>query len=341
MGPIGNEHYLLAELVFLFFLFEKTLSRIFVFTYLTSAFIFIQFGISKGFIKLSSPDLEILYYPNVITAFILCFLGLDLFYNEHIRYQKLIENQNNELKKNNAEIEARKDDLEKINIVKNKLFSVLSHDLRGPLKSILTLLDMFDNEYITVEQFKNQLPGLNEKISNTFNLTENLLDWTRSQLRGITPKKEKMDLTESVHNVIQIFDESITAKKLRLSIDFPKRSTIISDQEMVKTILRNLIHNAIKFSYEKGKINIDIEVHHKEILLVIRDEGKGMDSDIVEAFNNNKEIVSSLGTSGEKGSGLGLSITRDFVEILGGKISVKSAPNCGCCFTISFHIDKS
>ncbi len=341
MGPIGNEYYLLTELVFLFFLFQKTISRIFVFAYLASIFIFIQFAITEGFITLADPVLKNLYYPNIITSFILTFIGLDLFYNEHTRYQSLVENQNEALKKNNSEIIERKNDLENINKINNKLFSVLSHDLRGPLQSLLTLLDMFDNEYITVEQFKNQLPNLNGKISNTFNMTENLLDWTKSQLKGIKPNEEKIDLAETIHNVVQLFDENISAKKIKVNIHFSKNFTIISDREMLKTILRNLIHNAIKFSFENGALDISIESNDENVEILIYDQGQGMKEEIVQAFNENKEIVSSLGTSGEKGSGLGLSITREFIDILNGEVHLSSQLDKGSTFTITLPVHKS
>ena len=335
IGPIGNEYYLLAELVFMFFLYKKTLSRIFVFFYLVSAFIFIQFATSQGFITLVSPALKILYYPNLITAFILMFIGLDLFYNEHTRYQSLVENQNEALKKNNTEIEERKNDLEKINAVKNKLLSVLSHDLRGPFKSLLAIIDMFDNDYITDEQFKAQLPNLNEKINNTFNMTENLLEWTRSQLKGIKPKKVKFDLTESVHDVVQLFDENISTKKININIKSTQNCTITSDKEMINTILRNIIHNAIKFSFPSGNIDISLKTNENSTRIIIKDEGQGMEPDIVGAFNKNKEIVSKLGTSGEKGSGLGLSIIKEFVELLEGEVSIQSTPGNGSMFTIN------
>jgi signal transduction histidine kinase len=110
---------------------------------------------------------------------------------------------------------------------------------------------------------------------------------------------------------------------------------------MIKTILRNLIHNAIKFSFEGGKIIISLYSLKNQIEIQIRDEGQGMDLQIVDAFNTNKEIVSSLGTSGEKGSGLGLSITREFVGILGGKVKLISAPGEGSTFSIKLPNYKS
>jgi len=334
IGPIGNEYYLITELVFLFFLYKKTFIRILVFSYLTSCFVLLKILIHEEIIKLANPIFEYVFYPNIITSFVLTFLGLNLFYNEHIQYQNLVEAQNLDLTNKNREIERQNDDLEKLNNLKNKLFSVISHDLRGPLKSLLSMINMYENNYITTEQFKEHLPNLKEKIDNTSNMTENLLAWSKTQIKGLKPKYENFDLTETINNIIGVFEDSVKSKRLSVNVSISHSYTLYSDLEMVKTIIRNVFHNAIKFSNAGGKIELEVIEENDLTAIKISDEGKGIESSVVEKFNNDETLLSEKGTMGELGTGLGLVIAKDFVKLISGRIILQSTSGKGSVFFI-------
>lgn len=333
-GPIGNEYYLLAEIIFLFFLFRSTWARVVVFTYLTLCFVAIKVAIFYSLITASLPFQSLIYFSNVIFSFVLSFLGLNLFFKEHIKYQALVESQFDSLKEQHAEISDQKNELEKLNLVKDKLFSVVSHDLRGPLQSLITLLDMFSNDYIKVEHLKEQIPKISEKLNNTTNLMENLLYWVKSQLKGINPIYERFNLLREINTILNLYGDNIKAKQLKINIDLDSQLEVETDKEMLKTILRNLLHNAIKFSRVGGVIALRVEKRAHEVLLSVSDRGQGIEPHFVEKFNRNEAMASSQGTEGETGAGLGLMLVKEFLMIIEGDISLDSELGKGSTFTV-------
>lgn len=334
-GPIGNEYYLLAEIIFLFFLFRSTWARVVVFTYLTFCFVVIKVAIYYSFVTASLPFQSLIYFSNVIFSFVLSFLGLNLFFKEHIKYQELVESQFDSLKEQHAEISDKKNELEKLNLVKDKLFSVISHDLRGPLQSLITLLDMFSNDYIKVEHLKEQIPKISEKLNNTTNLMENLLYWVKSQLKGINPIYERFNLLREINGILNLYGDNIKAKRLKVNIDLDSQVDVETDKEMLKTIMRNLLHNAIKFSHSEGVISVSVKKSDGYIFIKVTDDGQGVDPHFVEKFNRNEMMPSSTpGTEGEMGVGLGLMLVKEFLMVIDGEVTLESKLGKGSIFSI-------
>jgi len=234
---------------------------------------------------------------------------------------------NEELGVLNKEITSQRDELELLNQTKDKFFSIIAHDLRGPignLNSFLTLLTDEDEE-LSQNQRVEYLAVLKKSSKNTYDLLSNLLAWASSQKNEIAFLPTKNLLFEIVQSNIDLFLSTAANKKIIFQNEVPKEICAFFDKDMVHTIFRNLLNNAIKYSFRSGTIIISAKEAGRFVEISIRDFGVGMAQATIEnlfRFDGNK--VSVKGTSGEKGSGLGLILCREFIEKNGGRIWAES-----------------
>lgn len=235
-----------------------------------------------------------------------------------------------------ALIESRKK-LKELNDTKNRLFSIIGHDLRGPIGNLQSFIELMiqnpDNE--DTQYLKQSLKMLLSSTTTTFELLENLLLWAKSQQNEIVFRPEDTDLHQIAEVNILLVSEMIKMKEIAIHNHIPDPQIVCVDKNMIMTVIRNLLTNAIKFTQSGGNIHLSLQEELSSFTVCIQDEGVGMAPEVVEGLFNPKVNYSTPGTAGEKGSGLGLLICWDFIEKHNGKIWVESEKGVGSTFKFS------
>jgi two-component system sensor histidine kinase/response regulator len=262
-----------------------------------------------------------------------------------------IQKQNFELTNLNEEItlrnqisEYQNQHLTHLTQVQNKLFSVISHDFRNPLVSLYNSLLVFESDDFSAKEKKTALDALKTELTQTSNLLDNLLYWTAGQMKGNNQlNKIQFDCAEIINETFVLLQPQADRKKITLSIYQEKSFMVFADKEMIKIVLRNLVHNAIKYSYPHGIVivNILISKHYaKQATIIVKDSGQGIDKEN-QAKLFGLAHYSTTGTNYEKGSGVGLLLCKDFIEKNNGKIWVESEPNQGATFCFTLPITEN
>lgn len=220
---------------------------------------------------------------------------------------------------------------------KDKFFSIVAHDLRGPIGSSLTLSEFLLEEieqknYKTVEQYASVF---HQTLGDSFTLLNNLLDWSRSQLQRIEFNPQFLSLPPIIQEIEALHASPINKKQIHLSKTFETDLLVFADESMLKTILRNLISNAIKYSHQKGEIEFAAYHDEQSVVLSVSDNGLGMSAQKADKLFSFQMQTSTPGTSGEQGTGLGLILVKEFVAKHNGTIRVESTPGKGSRFIIS------
>lgn len=220
---------------------------------------------------------------------------------------------------------------------KDKFYSMMAHDLRGPFGSILGITRMMnDNSNVFSKEKMNQyISLLNDSSENTFNLLENLLEWSCFQTGSLHFKPVSININSLINKAIETIKGMSDAKNIQLNNCCDIEEDIVLDINMMRTVLRNLITNSIKFTPSNGHIDINVKHERSNMVLTIEDNGVGMTEDTIAKVFSQTEKLSTLGTNSEKGTGLGLLIVKEFVDKHKGSIKVKSVLGKGSEFTIS------
>ncbi len=233
--------------------------------------------------------------------------------------------------------------LKEINATKDKLFSIIAHDLRSPFNSIIgyseeLIENVKDNDNTESEKFS---AIINSSAKNTLVLLDNLLNWAKSQIGQTIFKPEKIVLLEAIQEIIEISNPTANIKNISLNHKHLDNIEVYADANMLKTVLRNLICNAIKFTNINGNINISAIPDQKQIEITISDNGVGISEEkINKLFKIDSDFITK-GTENEKGSGLGLILCKEFVEKHNGKIWVESEVGKGSNFKFTIPLPKS
>lgn len=229
-----------------------------------------------------------------------------------------------------------------LNNTKDKLFSIIAHDLRSPFSSILGFSEMLieNIENIEIAETKKYLKYINTSANNTYNLLDNLLNWAKSQTGQINAKPEHSNLALLVNKVFEILAPNAKLKHISLNYIPSDEFIVYADINMLRTIFRNLISNAIKFTHPEGKINIIAIQNHNFLEITISDNGVGMDQARLNNLFKLRTNSTTPGTAREKGSGLGLILCKEFIEMHGGKIWVTSQLGKGSHFTFTLPVHK-
>jgi signal transduction histidine kinase len=245
-----------------------------------------------------------------------------------------LKNRNFEINQRNFEILQQKEKLEELNAMKDRLFMIVSHDFRSPLHSLKGLIVLLnDSEFISPEEFKVLLKGLKHNVDQTYDLLENLLLWSKSQMNGFSVRREQVSISDLVHENTALLKSAAEKKGISIINDIHDSSLVTADEDMIRLVLRNLISNAIKFTEGNGHVIVKSSEHNGMINISVTDTGIGMDAmQKVEVFAH---TVSKNGTHAEKGTGLGLMICKEFVEKNGGRIWIESELGHGSTFTFS------
>lgn len=220
--------------------------------------------------------------------------------------------------------------------VKNRLFSIIGHDLRSPLSAVKMQLDFILRGIINPkgEDFiENTVYNLSATTDEAFGLLDNLLSWAKSESGVLSIIEEKITIKEIVEQNVRLIQMALNAKQIVLNVEVPSEAYIQADLNMFKTILRNLLSNAIKFTPKKGTITITALSKNSKWLISIKDTGTGMSPEDLEKVLDTKEQFSKEGTEDEAGTGLGLVLCQDFIQKNGGTLLVESKLGEGSTFS--------
>lgn len=223
--------------------------------------------------------------------------------------------------------------LEEVNQVKDKLFSIVSHDLKDSISSIKAFLDLLKEDSISKEEFRDLIPELSENANNASSLLFNLLNWSKSQMQSLEPKPELFNIQEVFHTKMALVEQKVEDKRIVL-IDESQRDFVYADKSMVEIVIQNLITNAVKFSRTGDVITVSNQDVGGKALICVEDTGVGISRENIDKLFNANKNFTTVGTKNEKGTGLGLTIAKDLVELNDGRIWVESTENVGSKFFI-------
>ena len=251
---------------------------------------------------------------------------------------KELSKKNESLGQKNKSLVQKNIQLEEVNQVKDKLFSIVSHDLKDSVSSIKAFLDLLKDDGITKEEFNNLIPELSENANNASSLLFNLLNWSKSQMQNLQSKPELFNIQEVFQIKISLIEKKVNDKGI-IVIDESRREFVYADKSMMEIVIQNLITNAVKFTGKGDVITVSNQDYNGKILICIEDTGIGISEENQKKLFNAKKNFTTNGTENEKGTGLGLTISKDLVELNNGRIWLESTPNIGSKFFIELPKD--
>jgi two-component system sensor histidine kinase/response regulator len=222
--------------------------------------------------------------------------------------------------------------LEEVNNVKDRLFSIVSHDLKDSISSIKGFIDLLKEDGISREEFYDLVPELSENADSASQLLYNLLNWSKSQMQNLEPKAELFNIQDVFKNKISLVEQKVDQKRI-IFIDESRRDFIYADKSMIEIVIQNLITNAVKFTRIGDSITVSNSDHNGKSLICVEDTGVGISRENIDKLFQSGTF-STRGTSNEKGTGLGLTICKELVELNKGRIWVESTPGIGTKFYV-------
>lgn len=233
-------------------------------------------------------------------------------------------------------------DLKEAVNTKDKFFSIIAHDLRSPFNTILgfTELVIKKTKKIEATEYEKYFGFINSSAKKTLVLLDNLLNWAKSETGKISFNPEKQIFSSVVYEIFQLLNTNAENKNIILNFFESEEIIVFADPNMIRSILRNLISNAIKFTNQNGKIDVHALQHNKFVEIVVSDNGVGMDEKTQNKLFRPNSNLSTLGTANEKGTGLGLKLCKEFVEKHRGKIWVESAVGKGTIFKFTIPLEQ-
>lgn len=278
----------------------------------------------------------------IITALLLVVAILLILYYKRNSEKKtanvLLQKQKQEIAEVNEELKTQMEiinvqnaELEKLNGVKNKFFSIVSHDLRAPIHSLKSLFEMYRKGILNDEELGDLLNRLEDTIYNTAAFLDNLLEWSKSQLEGITVNPIQVELHQIVAHNIKLMDSQIRTKSIKVQNNVPSETLAFVDLNMIHVVIRNLLSNAIKFCKANDEVIFEARVENENVICTISDTGPGISEiDLANLFN--LAHTPNTGTAGEKGYHIGLILCQDMIAQNNGSLKVDSQLGKGTTF---------
>jgi signal transduction histidine kinase len=239
-----------------------------------------------------------------------------------------------------SEIRIQQKELQKLNSTKDKFLSLFAHDLKTPINSIIGFTELLELKYDSLSDSKKlkYIQVINSSAQTTYNLLENLLEWSMSQSNNIAYNPQDLDLNNIVDEVFNLLNPVAERKEIRLIKNNINNLHIKADKYMLTTVIRNLVTNAIKYSKAHSSIIISATQDQSKASISIKDKGVGMTESQVKSLFRIESTKSTIGTRGEKGTGLGLLICHDFIQKHNSKMKVSSSPNEGTTFSFDIQL---
>jgi two-component system, sensor histidine kinase and response regulator len=292
------------------------------------------------------------YFFNHLLGLFFIFLGLFLIKKENNAYQNEMQSSNNELMQTNTELteskiliaqkaatlEEQKQQLTELDALKNRLFSIISHDLKTPIYSLRNLFRNVEKYDIAGDEIKILVPDIINDLNFTTSLMENLLLWAKSQMQGNTIHPQLLDIADLVNEVKQLLRLQAESKHVYVNSKIDSCIYVFADKDMINLVLRNILSNAIKFTPNEGEIKVGASIKNEMVEMYVEDSGMGIsEENLSKLFTNN--YFTTNGTANESGTGLGLMLCKEFLQKNGGEIMVESTVGKGSRF--SFTIPKA
>ncbi len=252
-------------------------------------------------------------------------------YTEKKKANKLLQMMNSEILTQKEEISEQADQLRDLNSLKDKLFSIIAHDLRSPLFSLITMLNIAKEGHFTEESFKTIIAELSVNVNHTTSLLENLLTWAKNQMHGTKVNPVNFDLKELLNARIGILEERAQQKEISIVNQLSDNIFVHADRDMTEIVVRNIVSNSIKFCNAGDKVRIWSTSKDGGVTICVEDTGVGIQPDVMQKLFGT-QISSTPGTRNEKGTGLGLILCKEFVTMNGGEIWAESQVNKGSKF---------
>lgn len=293
------------------------------------------------------PPFWNLWYFHLLMVFLFVLLLYWIIINRERRLkktnvllEKMVLERTLDINRQNELLEQQKLELLRAGQVKDRFFSILAHDLRSPVYSVIQLLDLLKQKMMDGDDVA--VIKVMEKVSisaeNTRNLLDDLLLWGNAQRKHIVLDRMSISVESLVMQSVNVYKPIAAEKKISIEVLISDHCTIQVDVNSMQVVLRNLLSNAIKFSYPKSVIEVKARVKNHELRLSVTDYGVGMSKDQLARLFDYGSKQSTLGTTGEHGTGLGIILAKELTEQNGGSISVKSKKEFGTKFTISFPL---
>jgi signal transduction histidine kinase len=312
---------------------------------------FILSVVLKGFIYEVELENKFLYLLNQALAILFIFYGLYLIKKENTEYQLRLVAKNRDLHRKNLEIKkqkrviaekarmlrVQKKELTELNSLKNRLFSIISHDLKSPMYAVRTLFQNMHRYEIPAEEIKEMVPEVVNDLNYTIGLMENLLQWSKSQMQSDMVRAQELDLFDLIDEVTRFLHLQAEAKEVLIHNQVEKTIHVYADKDMISLVLRNLISNAIKFTPLKGNIFVGVTRHSYFAEIYVQDTGMGISEEAMQKINENN-FFTTKGTASESGTGLGLMLCKEFLAKNGGQMHIESKPGQGSTFSFTLPL---
>jgi len=287
---------------------------------------------------ISPPFWQTIWFMMFLIFFLLFLFSLIYFIRiRTLQHQKKALEKAVDLK--TSQLQGAINQLKEANSTKDKFMSIIAHDLINPLQTIMGLSELLLDERDNPESTNRNaiIKSINQSSNDLFNLLENLLHWSRSERGLLEYVPQNVDLSVELKKIVSLLGPTARRKEIGLELHLPAKKTCIAkaDMNFVNTIMRNLISNALKFSYKNGKVVVDVQKDRNQFIISIIDQGVGMTEDkMAQLFDKGKHIT-TVGTNNEIGTGLGLMLVKELVEKQGGKLSIKSRVGEGSTFSFT------
>lgn len=262
--------------------------------------------------------------------------------NQIQAYASSLKKLNGELSQKNEQISVQKSELEILNAqlsqaiaTKDRFFSIVAHDLKNPFTVLIGMSEFLRNQlqFLSPKEIEEMADALYSSSSRAYALLENLLQWSRSERGMIKYNPSKVKVSSLLVNVKELLQDFAQQKEISLLIESESHCEIETDVNMLETVFRNLVSNAIKYTHRQGRVCLKALPQNGSILFCVEDNGVGMSREVLEKLFKLEENYSTLGTEEEKGTGLGLILCREFVAKLGGKLVIESHEGKGSKFS--------
>lgn len=330
----GLENYIIINMACVILIQRKTNHVIFISLFNIVLYLFAEYKIATEINIQSLP----LYRKmvNYAICIVIVALAAQYFKKIYAEYINKIEEQKNKIVEQQNLLEISKQELtinnerlQNINTTQEQLLSIVAHDIRSPLAALKTSLELYHNNTINTTDFTNITKELSLQVDTLQNNLENLLQWTHNQMGGLITKKTFFSINAVLIDCIGLLQKNLDNKQIKVETNLLANATVFADADQLKIVIRNLISNAIKFSYTNSKIYISTTIKDNFLMLTIKDEGIGMTQDTIQKIFSIAQIKSTYVTNNEKGVGLGLLLCKQFIDNNNGSIEIRSAEKKG------------
>ena len=277
---------------------------------------------------------------TVITAGLRAYESLKTIEDYSKNLEKKVEERTKKIAEQNKELEIQRDELRKLNATKDKFFELIAHDMKNSFTALISIAQSLTDSYHDIDENDKHLyiTKVYKSSNNLFNLLQNLLHWATTQTGRMSYSPVKLNLNDIVDDNIQLLYQHAEKKGILLNANLDEAFYVFADKNMLQTILRNLISNAIKFTCNGGRVHVSAVQTGKMVEVTVKDSGIGMTNDEVNKLFRIETKNKSIGHSKEKGTGLGLILSKEFVEMNNGKIWVESEPEKGSTFKFTLPL---